>query len=110
MWLCLISVRSVEETFENAQSRKVTNATKCDLAFSCLNYFKKQLGLHSGEEPNKCEECDNAFICTKLYEETHVITCLRYIVKWKWPYISSKTSGNHKKSTINCVQIQGVFF
>ena len=59
MWLCLFSGRQFEDTFENAQWRKdkqMQPTWLCILLY--ISALRKHLKIHSGEKPNKCNQCD----------------------------------------------------
>ena len=60
MWLYLFSERSLEDTFENAQWRKVIQMLPMRYAFYKKGPLRTRLKTHSGEKSNKCNQCDYA--------------------------------------------------
>ena len=60
MWLCLVSSRQFEGTFETHSGEKTNKCNKCDFAFFYISTLRKHLKMHSGEKPNKCNHCDFA--------------------------------------------------
>ena len=61
MWLCILTGRQFEDTFENAQWRKDKQMQPiwlCILLY--ISALRKHLKIHCGEKPNKCNQCDFA--------------------------------------------------
>ena len=56
MWLRLFTGRQFENTFENAQRRKMQPMWICLFSGNLRAHLKR----HSGEKPNKCNQCDYA--------------------------------------------------
>ena len=121
VWLCIVSGRQLEDTFENAQWRKATqmhlllpiilsckhfessfNITQwrkvqrmCPYIF-CTIFLKIHLYSHSGEKPNKRMQCDFVIKLRCLAKQDLVPSVRKLLRKWRCDrrYIKAKNDLN----------------
>ena len=66
VWLWIVSGGQFVNTFENAQWSESNKCDQCDYASSYASVLKTHLKMHSGEKPNKWNQCDHPHPLSKL--------------------------------------------
>ena len=78
---CLLPGKRFEETFKDAQWRKVKQIKQCDYAYFRASDLKKHLKMHSGEKSNKCNQCKytSSQVSGKQFDKTFKYTQWRKV-------------------------------
>ena len=97
VWLCIFSGRQFEDTFENTQRRKVEQMRPiCDYASSYASTLRRQLKTHDGENSQQ------------MHQEKHYISSSANTLKIHWKALEEKVSEDKNMQDKSWKQIDKV--